>query len=92
MQPTPDQECDPGAMPNAAYDKCDKKIQILSYFALPAPAQGNINIVSQPGRKRNMPSFPEFPYACGKIRQFKIIGDPEINCIRDAIRDQRISP
>ena len=61
-----------GSMPQSPKQHGQKKIAIRFKAAVPVTAKGNIKIISQPSRKRDMPAPPEIGEAGGKIRQRKI--------------------
>ncbi len=55
----PDDEVIAGTVPEAGEQEDGHKINIGSHLSLPAAAQGEINILSEPGAQRQVPSNPE---------------------------------
>ena len=72
MSQSPDQKHLRIAMPEAGNGKYDQGIEVLSALSFPVSAQRNIDIIPQPGRKADMPSAPEFPDICRKIRRKEV--------------------
>ncbi len=60
------------AVPESAHQKGDKEIQTVTPFRHPAAAEGNIDIVPEPGGKRNMPAAPKFLNGERQVRAFKV--------------------
>ncbi len=61
-----------GAVPEAADQKGKQQIQKMAPLCNPIAAQRNVNVIPEPGGKRNMPPAPELFDGKGKIRAFEI--------------------
>jgi hypothetical protein len=59
MKRSPDDKVQGSPMPKAAQKHGQEEIQILSELSFPITAQRNVQIVFEPGRKRNMPTPPK---------------------------------
>ena len=94
MQPAPKKEVPPDAMPHATYQHGEhRRYHQIGHLSLPGfsfqqgPGSGEKDVITKPVRKADMPAFPEFGNAPGKIRQFEIIGKLDSKETTDAAHD-----
>ena len=59
-------------MPDAGSSPDQEHIEQLSRLALAVAAQGNVNVIPEPARQRNMPAPPELGDAARDIRQVEV--------------------
>ena len=69
-------------MPETAQQENDERITDYLRLGATTPTHGDIDIVSKPGRQRNVPSTPEFSDIATEIRHVEITHqlDPEQLC------------
>ena len=70
----PEKEGQTAAVPEAADQKGEKKIQAVPKTSRPAAAKRNIHIIPKPGGQGDVPAAPELPDRKGKV------GISEIGC------------
>ncbi len=73
MEKTPDQKGPVGAVPESADKEYDHDVDVFPECSLSVTAQGNIEVIAEPGRQRNVPPMPEFTDAPGKIGLSEIV-------------------
>ena len=61
-----------GAMPDAGSRPDQEHIKKLPRRAFTVAAQGNVDVIPEPARKRDMPAPPKFGDATGDIRQIEV--------------------
>lgn len=64
-------------MPEAAEEHDDHEIAVGSSGPLAVSAEGDVEVIAQPGRERNMPAAPEFGDAGGFIGRIEIFDELE---------------
>ena len=61
-----------GPVPDAGSSPDQEHIEQLSRLALAVAAQGNVDVIPEPARQRNMPAPPELGDAARDIRQVEV--------------------
>ena len=64
-------------MPEAGEHPHNENVQELPGLSLPVAAQGNVDIVPEPGAQGDVPPAPEFRNAAGNIGILKVLRKPE---------------
>ena len=64
-------------MPEAGDGKDDHHVEIGPLQALPAAAQGDVDIVPEPLGEGNVPPVPEVLHGRGEIGTAEVVGDPD---------------
>lgn len=73
MPQTPDYKGPSGSVPETGSEEDDKEIKVSPNISFSISAQGNIEIVSEPSRKRYVPSSPEFRYGLRDIGVIEVL-------------------
>src|SRR5262249_5535713 len=68
VKPAPGDERPIGAVPESAGEHREHQIDARTRGTLPVSAEGNVEVVAQPGRQRNVPATPEILDARGLVR------------------------
>ena len=69
---SPDDECPVGSMPETAYQKNDECVAYAFPPSFAAAAQWYVQIVAEPGSKRDVPPAPEFGYIACNVRHVEV--------------------
>ena len=72
MEKAPQDEVPTSTMPETAERENQEKINTCSKCPTSAAAQGNIEVIAEPGGERNMPSLPEVAKGAGNIGVMEI--------------------
>ncbi len=67
VEEPPDDEGPVGAMPESAHDENDERIADLHADAAAAAAQGDVEVVAEPGGQRDVPAPPELGDVAGEV-------------------------
>ena len=59
-------------MPESGNHEDNKRIPNLLALAASATPHRNIDVIAEPGRKRNVPAAPEFSDVSGEIRKVEV--------------------
>ena len=73
MQHPPNEKSPSRAMPETAEAEGDKKVSVGDAGRDTRSAEGDVKIIPQPGRKRNVPALPELANAGRFIRMIKVL-------------------
>src|SRR5690554_4113992 len=60
-------------MPKAAHHKNDEGVAHLHSQTAPATAQGNVQVVAEPGAQRNVPAPPKFRHVAREVGEGKVL-------------------
>ena len=78
-------------MPQAGDQERDQQVQPPPAFALAVAAEGNIQVVAEPGGQRDVPARPEVADARRQIRRVEVLHQVETEDLRRADRDHGIA-
>lgn len=79
------------AVPQSAEEEHNKSIEDLARRALSVAAEGNIDVVGEPARERDMPAVEEIGIPCREIRSVEVARQPHAHHARAACGDKRVS-
>lgn len=67
VQQAPDDKIPTGSVPESAQEKDQKEVERSALFAAPVSAQRDIQVVSEPAGKGNVPPAPELAERAGDV-------------------------
>lgn len=77
MPAAPEDEVEAGAVPEAAEEHGEHKVEVGAGAAVAIAAEGNVEVVTEPGGKRDMPAAPEFGEGAGEVGAAEVDGEVE---------------
>ena len=77
MPEAPDDERPVGAVPHAAEHHRRHQVDVRALLALPAAAEGDVQVVPQPGAEGQVPAAPELGDRRADVRVVEVLGEPE---------------
>ena len=72
VQSAPDDEAPFCSVPQAADKENDQYVKVFSDCSFSAAAEGDIQIIAEPGAERDVPSVPEFGNAHGHVGRVEV--------------------
>ena len=90
MIESPENEVPPGTVPQSAKRKCGQSVQEAAKIAMPASAQGNMDVITNPGAQRDVPAVPELADICGQVGP-EVCGNGNSHHSSESNRDVTIS-
>ena len=88
---TPQHEGPVGPVPYTTYGKDNNRIERPARHPHTVASEGNVEVVAEPRRERDMPAAPEFLDAATKIRCLEVVGQREAHSQRTAQGDAGIA-
>ena len=87
VQKTPRDESPTRAVPQPAQDENDENVPVKLGRAAPVAAERNVNVIPEPGRKRDVPAPPKIRDGAGEIRHIEIPHQLVSHCTRGSAGD-----
>ena len=91
VEPAPDHEPPRSAVPQAAEEHRDHQVAIGREAALPVPAERHVEVVAQPGRKRDVPRPPELRDVSREIRLVEVLEQLDAEQARGSAGDVAVA-
>jgi len=90
MQSSPDHKSPRCSMPEPADQHSEHQVHVGAHGALTIAAESNIQIITEPGRKGNVPPAPEIGKTNSGIRKMKIVFQDKPQAQRYSDRTSRV--